>query len=112
MGGGAVHDGGAQAGDMYPVQGVRVAGAVKVLHLLPPFLGGLADAAHHGGLARPGAPLEDDEVIEVLRRAELGEEVLKSQAAVGPQEKVCGAVHEFSSRFLDSQPRICGKRAW
>lgn len=93
MGRGTIHDSGPYPGDMYAIQGLGVAGAVEVLHLLPPLLHGLADGAHQRGFSDAGTALENDQIVEVLRPAETREQVLKPLAAVGAQEKVGRTCH-------------------
>ncbi len=95
---------------MYSVQGVRVAGAVEILHLLPPRLHGLADAAHHGGLTAAGSPLQHQQIVVVLRLTEALKEALEPLAAVGPQEKVGGMCHGLSSRFVGFSPQYAPER--
>lgn len=93
VGRGTIHNGGPYPGNMYAVQGLGVAGAVEIFHLLPSLLHGLADGAHQRGFADAGAALENDQVMEVLRPAEAGEQVLKPLAAVGAQEKMGRTCH-------------------
>lgn len=85
---------------MYAVQGLWVAGAVEIFHLFSPLLHSFADGAHQGRFPDAGTALEDDQIVEILRPAEAGKQVLKSLAAVGAQEKMGRTCHGFSSQLI------------
>ena len=98
MGGGAIHDGGADPGNVDAVQGGWIPGTVQILYVLSGLLHGLADPGHQGGFSRTGTALKYQQIIVPLRIAELGKQALEALAAVGSQEKACGICHGFSSR--------------
>ena len=80
---------------MYAVQGLRITGAVEILHLLPSLLHGLSNGTHQRGFANARPAFEDQKVMEVLRPAEAGEQGLKPLAAVRAQEKMGRACHKI-----------------
>ena len=99
VGGGAVHQGGFQAGEQHPVQGVRVAGAEDVLHLLPLLLHGRPHPPHQGGLAAARPALQDADGPGLLRGGKLVVQGGKAGGGVGPQEKahLRFRLHEYPS---------------
>lgn len=101
MGRGAVYDGGAEAGNMYAVQGLGIAGAIEVFDRLAPVLHGLADGAHQSGFSHAGAAFQHQQIVKGLRLAEALKQILKSLAAVCAKEEVGCVRHEFSSQLID-----------
>ncbi len=100
VGCGTIHNSGPDTGNMHAIQGLRITGAVEILHLLASLLHGLSDGTHQRGFANARPSFKDQKIMEVLRPAEAGKQGLKPLAAVRAQEKMGRTCHEFSSQLI------------
>ena len=91
-----------QIWDVYPVQGVGIAGTDDVLHVVPGRLRCEADGAHEAAFARAGAALYDSQEVAVPG-AEAVVQGVEAVLGVRTQEPDCVlAFHVVYLIFTDS----------
>ena len=106
MGRGAVHIAQLPVRQPDPVQGIRVSGAVDVLHPLPRGLRSFPDALHERTLAAARPAFDDPEKVPRLGGGEFLIERIEPLAGVGSQK---APAHQFRSHltFPLSRRPVC-----